>query len=250
VRRIDRRRLENRLRLVRLVGISFGVGAMTAAALIWRLDAVAVMDSAAGPVSPTEAAIAALEAGRPATPDPEPAHDPGEPRGAERPGERTPEVIATTGSVAVVKTIENLRRRDLEIPVEGVDEDDLRDTFSDSRNGRLHEALDIMAPRHTPVRAVENGRIAKLFSSKAGGITLYMFDPSENFSYYYAHLDRYAPGLKEGQHVRRGDLLGFVGSTGNASATAPHLHFAIFRLTAERQWWKGEPINPYPVFKH
>jgi murein DD-endopeptidase MepM/ murein hydrolase activator NlpD len=225
------------------------VGAITAAALIWRLDAASVMESRA-PMSSTAAAIAGLEAGRPATPDPEPAHDPGEPRGVERPGERGADVIATTGSVAVADTIENLRRRDLKIPVDRIEEDDLRDTFSDSRNGRLHEALDIMAPRHTGVRAVEDGRIAKLFSSKAGGITIYMFDPSETFCYYYAHLDRYARGLEEGQQVRRGDLLGYVGSTGNASPTAPHLHFAIFRLTSERQWWKGEPINPYPVFKH
>ena len=250
MRRIDRRRLDHRLRLLRVVGLSFGLGAITAAALIWRLDAAAVMESASGAVSPTEAAIAALEAGRPVTPDPEPAHDPGEPRGAERPGERGRDVIATTGSVAVVDTIEKLRRRNLKIPVEGVDEDDLRDTFADSRDGRLHEAIDIMAPRNTPVRAVEDGRIVKLFSSKAGGLTIYMFDLSQTFSYYYAHLDRYAGGIRERQQVRRGDVIGYVGSTGNASPTAPHLHFAIFRLTSERQWWKGEPINPYPVFRH
>jgi len=88
-----------------------------------------------------------------------------------------------------------------------------------------------------------------LFTSKAGGLTIYQFDPSETFSYYYAHLDAYASGLHEGQSVRKEDVIGYVGSTGNASPQAPHLHFAIFRLTPERQWWKGEPINPFPVFK-
>jgi murein DD-endopeptidase MepM/ murein hydrolase activator NlpD len=91
--------------------------------------------------------------------------------------------------------------------------------------------------------------VAKLFTSKAGGLTIYQFDPSGTFSYYYAHLDGYADGLREGQIVHRGDVIGYVGSTGNASADAPHLHFAIFRLTSERQWWKGEPINPYPVLQ-
>jgi peptidoglycan LD-endopeptidase LytH len=92
--------------------------------------------------------------------------------------------------------------------------------------------------------------IVKLFNSKGGGgISIYQFDPTGTYCYYYAHLDRYADGLKEGQHVRRGDVIGYVGSTGNASPTAPHLHFSIFRLGPERQWWKGEPINPYPALK-
>ncbi len=159
--------------------------------------------------------------------------------------------MATTGVVAHEEAVETLRNRDLKIPVEGADEDDLRDTFFDARGGgRAHEALDIMAPRHTQVLAAEDGVIAKLFNSKGGGgITIYQFDPTETYCYYYAHLDRYAANLKEGQRVRRGDVIGYVGSTGNASATAPHLHFAIFRLTPERQWWKGEPINPYPILK-
>jgi murein DD-endopeptidase MepM/ murein hydrolase activator NlpD len=106
-----------------------------------------------------------------------------------------------------------------------------------------------MAPRRTPVRAVEDGTIAKLFTSKAGGLTIYQFEPSGTFCYYYAHLDAYADGLAEGQTVHRGALIGYVGSTGNASPDAPHLHFSIFRLTPERQWWKGEPIDPYPVLR-
>jgi len=112
-----------------------------------------------------------------------------------------------------------------------------------------HEALDIAAPRGTPVRAVDDGRIAKLFRSVPGGITVYQFDPSARFAYYYAHLDRYADDLREGATVRAGDVIGYVGTTGNAPPDAPHLHFAIFRLGPERQWWRGTAINPYPVLR-
>ncbi|MBC7608992.1 MAG: M23 family metallopeptidase [Polaromonas sp.] len=133
------------------------------------------------------------------------------------------------------------------LPVQGVAASDLRDTFDDGRDGdkRGHEAIDILAPRGTPVLAVEDGRIVKLFLSKPGGITVYQFDPSGQFAYYYAHLDRYAEGLAEGQTVRRGAVIGYVGSSGNASPDAPHLHFSLFRLGPEKQWWKGEPINPF-----
>jgi peptidoglycan LD-endopeptidase LytH len=140
-----------------------------------------------------------------------------------------------------------LRGRDLRLPVDGVDREDLQNTFSEARGSRTHEALDILAPRGTKVRAVEDGRIQKLFTSKAGGLTIYQFDPSETFTYYYAHLDRYEDGLHERQIVKRGDVIGYVGSTGNASPDAPHLHFGIFRLGPEKQWWKGEPINPFLV---
>jgi murein DD-endopeptidase MepM/ murein hydrolase activator NlpD len=251
VRRVDRRRLERRRRLVLTIGLSFALGALTAFGLAWRLDE-SQLASASGEttLSATETEITALEIGRNDGADPAPAHDPAEPRGVERPGERgEPAPEGTTGSVAHEAAVETLRDRNLEVPVAGVGRDDLRDTFHDGRGGRAHEALDIMAPRHTPVRAVEDGRIVKLFSSKAGGFTIYMFEPSETYCYYYAHLDRYAAGLREGQTVRRGEVIGYVGSTGNASPDAPHLHFAIFRLTPERQWSKGEPINPYPVFK-
>ena len=124
---------------------------------------------------------------------------------------------------------------------------DLRNTFDDGRDGdkRGHEAIDIMAARGTPVLAVDDGRIAKLFLSEPGGITVYQLDPSGQFAYYYAHLERYADGLTEGQTVRRGAVLGYVGTSGNASPDAPHLHFALFRLGPEKQWWKGEPINPF-----
>jgi peptidoglycan LD-endopeptidase LytH len=141
-----------------------------------------------------------------------------------------------------------LRARGLKIPVDGIERDDLDNTFADARGSRTHEALDILAPRGTKVRAVEDGRLQKVFTSKAGGLTIYQFETTGTFSYYYAHLDRYADGLREGQTVKRGDVIGYVGSTGNASPDAPHLHFAIFRLGPEKKWWQGEPINPYLVF--
>ena len=164
----------------------------------------------------------------------------------------TPEPAATVPPAPVSPTeageIVALRGRDLKLPVDGVDREDLRNTFAEARGSRTHEALDILSPRGTKVRAVEDGRIQKLFTSKAGGLTIYEFDPTETFAYYYAHLDRYEDGLRDGQMVKRGDVIGYVGSTGNASPNAPHLHFAIFRLGPEKKWWKGEPINPYLVF--
>lgn len=135
----------------------------------------------------------------------------------------------------------------LTIPVPGVAPAQLNDMFGDARGGgaRAHQALDIMAARGTPVVAVENGRIAKLFTSDAGGLTIYQFDPTEQYSYYYAHLDRYAEGLKEGQPIERGQIIGYVGTTGNANPDGPHLHFAIFRLGASKNWSEGTPLNPY-----
>jgi len=166
-------------------------------------------------------------------------------------GVATPEPAATVPPAPVSPTeageIVALRARDLKLPVDGVDRKDLRNTFADARGSRTHEALDILAPRGTKVRAVEDGRVQKLFTSKAGGLTIYEFDPTQTFAYYYAHLDRYEDGLREGQLVKRGDVIGYVGSTGNASPDAPHLHFAIVRLGPEKQWWKGEPINPFLV---
>ncbi len=136
----------------------------------------------------------------------------------------------------------------LQVPVAGVSRAQLRDSFDERRGGGRHEAIDIAAPAGTPVHAVDDGTVVKLFTSVRGGFTIYQFDPSRRFSYYYAHLERYAAGVREGMAVRRGDLIGYVGSTGNAARNAPHLHFAVFRLGPERQWWKGEAVNPYPAF--
>jgi murein DD-endopeptidase MepM/ murein hydrolase activator NlpD len=143
-----------------------------------------------------------------------------------------------------------LKARDLLIPVDGIKPEQLTRQFDDRRGGnRPHEAIDILAPRFSPVRAVEDGTIARLFLSKAGGITVYQFDPTGTFCYYYAHLERYADGLAEGDKVRKGAILGFVGTSGNAPKDTPHLHFAIFKLTEAKQWWEGTPIDPYDVLR-
>ena len=119
--------------------------------------------------------------------------------------------------------------------------------FDEVRGTRRHEAIDIMAPRGTPVIAADDGVVKKLFISVPGGMTVYEFDPDQRFCYYYAHLDRYADGLHEGQLLHRGEVLGYVGTTGNAAENAPHLHFAVIRLDAEKRWWKGDYVNPYPL---
>ena len=135
------------------------------------------------------------------------------------------------------------------VPVKGVARAALRDTYAERRLLGPHEALDIHAPRDTPVIAAGDGKVVKLFRSIPGGITVYQFDPESRFAYYYAHLDRYADGLHEGQAVSRGDLLGYVGSSGNAARDAPHLHFAIYVLGPDKSWWKGSPVNPLPFLR-
>jgi len=138
--------------------------------------------------------------------------------------------------------------RDLMVPVSGVASDKLTDTFDQRRDGvsRPHGALDIMADRGTPVIAAGAGTIEKLFESEAGGHTIYVRADGGPFIHYYAHLDSYARGLKEGQHVERGEPIGKVGSTGNADPAGPHLHFAIMRMKPGEAWHQGTPIDPYP----
>ncbi len=146
--------------------------------------------------------------------------------------------------------LEALRRRSLVVPVRGLDSDDLVESFTDARgSSRRHEAIDILAPRGTEVLAVEDGKITKIFTSDAGGLTLYQFDPSETFVYYYAHLDSYAPGLKEGMMLRKGDVVGTVGTTGNAPKNTPHLHFAIAKLDPDKRWWGGTALDPFLVWR-
>jgi murein DD-endopeptidase MepM/ murein hydrolase activator NlpD len=150
---------------------------------------------------------------------------------------------AATARVGAIP--QDLRAKGLSIPVLGITAEQLTPQFYDARGERGHEALDIVVPRGEPVVAVEDGTIAKLFTSVAGGLTIYEFDPTQTYVYYYAHLDRYADGLKEGDSVKRGQTIGYVGMTGNAGS--PHLHFAIFLLSPEKKWWKGEALDPYPV---
>jgi murein DD-endopeptidase MepM/ murein hydrolase activator NlpD len=160
-------------------------------------------------------------------------------------------LAAVTPPTADEADVIRLRGRALLIPVQAMDASKLTDTYRQPRGWgtRTHEALDMPAPRGTPVVAVEDGRIAKLFLSKPGGLTVYQFDPGAEFAYYYAHLDRYADGLAEGMTVRRGDVIGYVGDTGNAARGAPHLHFAVFRLGPERRWWQGTPLNPFGIWR-
>lgn len=137
----------------------------------------------------------------------------------------------------------------LALPVAGVKPEELVDTWGQSRGGgmREHHAIDIMAPRGTPVVAAAPGRVEKIFESRNGGHTVYVRSPDGATVYYYAHLDAYRPGLAEGQQVRTGDLIATVGSTGDASPEAPHLHFEIKRMSPGEGWWQGQEVNPYPL---
>ena len=137
----------------------------------------------------------------------------------------------------------------LALPVDGVPRADLVDGFFDKRGSRSHHALDILAPRHTPVRAAVAGVVAALNSTGAGGTSLWQYDESGHYCYFYAHLERYAPGLRAGQTVARGEVIGYVGTSGNAPENTPHLHFAMFRLESKGRWWGGVPVNPYPLLR-
>jgi murein DD-endopeptidase MepM/ murein hydrolase activator NlpD len=163
---------------------------------------------------------------------------------ADTTGARTAAAGTTTaGTTGAVST------SPLRVPIDGVDVESWKGGFEERRGNRPHEAIDILAPRNTPIVAVENGTIAKLFNSKAGGLTIYQYDPSGRLVYYYAHLERYADGLHEGQTVAQGDVIGYVGTSGNAPPDTPHLHFAVFELDDTHRWWKGKAIDPYLVFK-
>jgi peptidoglycan LD-endopeptidase LytH len=152
-----------------------------------------------------------------------------------------PKIAATSGSVAHGK---------LRVPIDGAEVESWQGGFDERRGGgnRGHEAVDILSPRNTPVHAVTAGTIAKIFESKAGGHTVYQFDADGRLCYYYAHLERYADGLHEGQAIDQGDVIGYVGTSGNAPANTPHLHFAVFELGADKRWWRGTPLDPYLVF--
>jgi murein DD-endopeptidase MepM/ murein hydrolase activator NlpD len=156
-------------------------------------------------------------------------------------GAATPRVAATSGVVPAER---------LRVPIDGVEIESLKGGFVERRGSRPHEAVDILSPRNTPVIAVDNGTIAKIFDSKAGGHTIYQFDATGRLAYYYAHLEKYAEGLHEGQVVKQGDVIGYVGTSGNAPPNTPHLHFAVFELDDTGRWWTGKALDPYLVFKN
>jgi peptidoglycan LD-endopeptidase LytH len=160
---------------------------------------------------------------------------------APAPSSRVMAPVATTGTA----------HGGLRVPIDGADLESWKGGFDERRGGgsRGHEAVDILSPRNTPVHAVENGSIAKIFESKAGGHTVYQFSADGHLVYYYAHLERYADGLHEGQAIAKGDVVGYVGTSGNAPPNTPHLHFAVFQLGDDNRWWHGKALDPYLVFK-
>lgn len=146
------------------------------------------------------------------------------------------------------RDIARLRDRHLLIPVAGVGPEHLQDTFTDARDGdRVHNAIDILAPRNTPILAADDGVILRMSSNALGGITIFAADVDRQFVYYYAHLDHYDPDMYAGRKLSKGDRIGYVGTTGNAPKNVPHLHFQIMRWPEDGKYWVGEPINPYPL---
>jgi murein DD-endopeptidase MepM/ murein hydrolase activator NlpD len=174
--------------------------------------------------------------------------------GAARPPQSSPprsprEDNAESANLGDPEGAQLLARHTLQMPVAGVAPTRLADNYQQGRAGHVHEAIDIMAPAGTPVVAVDDGPVAKLFTSREGGLTVYQYDREGKLAYYYAHLQAYAPGLREGMELKRGDAIGSVGSTGNANPQAPHLHFGVFRLGTPPKWWEGQAVNPYPALR-
>lgn len=163
----------------------------------------------------------------------------------------TPPGVSGSSFPAIVPgDLTALREQGPTVPVAGITSEKLVDSFDDMRGGtRRHNAIDIMAARNTPVVATTAGRILKLHNSVAGGLTVYATDATSRYIFLYGHLDSYRPGLTEGMAVKRGDIIGFVGSTGNAVPAGPHLHFAITRSDNVQEWWKGTPLNPFLVYR-
>ena len=167
--------------------------------------------------------------------------------------EPSPSVSEPTPSVAEPSPAEEpnfVGHVKLIVPVAGVRPDQLLDTFSQTRSeGRTHDAIDIMAPAETPVLAAADGQIQKLFQSELGGTTIYQLSGDRQLIFYYAHLARYADGLTEGKQVRQGEVIAYVGDTGNAGAGNYHLHFSIAVVSHPKRYWEGTNINPYPLLR-
>ena len=170
------------------------------------------------------------------------------------PGPRAPapsEVAVPAPAAPVLASpnaVESLRLRRLMVPVDGIAIDRVQNTYDAARDGgaRQHSAIDILAPRGTPVLAADSGTILRMAFNALGGLTIFQIDPEKHFVYYYAHLDRYAASLRDGSVVSRGDVIGYVGTTGNAPANTPHLHFQV--MLYRDRYWEGEALNPFGVF--
>ena len=228
----------------------FGAGAFLMAALVWHHG-----DIVGSPASPTLASPpSAVERWSPGgerlSPRPAPAPEKPE-EGPAPPAPVGPAGRAAEGDAAVPPATRDsaaaiLAERDLLLPVAGVTPSQLVRSFSDPRGARTHHAIDILAPRNTPVLAADAGTVARLLNSRAGGVSIYQFDEAREFVFFYAHLERYAAGLREGQTVDKGQVIGYVGVSGNAPEDTPHLHFAIHRVEPGR-WWGGTPVDPYDL---
>lgn len=236
-------------RLGAAAGVGFVAGFCTLAMLIWYYgNFIGLRPEPSGWESRAVAGSGTPPASPPLHPPEPPAATAPNPVGTD--GGTAPEPPERAESTIGPEPLALLRNRRLTMPVEGVERSALVRSYADARSGgRRHEAIDILAPRHTPVRAVEAGTVARLFTSRYGGLTIYQFDPEKQFIYYYAHLERYVSDLKEGDEVRRGETIGYVGTSGNAPANTPHLHFAIFKALEPPRWWEGLPLDPYDVLR-
>jgi peptidoglycan LD-endopeptidase LytH len=160
------------------------------------------------------------------------------------------ESVESVPSVVQPETQITRIEKTLIIPVAGVRPDQLIDTYTSSRSeGRTHDAIDIIAPAETPVLAAADGQIQKLWQSERGGITIYQLSADRKLIFYYAHLARYADGLTEGKQVRQGEVIAYVGDTGNAGTGNYHLHFSIATVSDPKRYWEGTNVNPYPLLR-
>ena len=212
--------------------LGFAAGILCLAAVLWNTGNLLTVYAMATPKAPATIRFTPPPPGPPAILLPD-----------------APPVPSAAVALPMPPVVDGSASPSLGMPVAGVDPRKLHSNFAQIRGDHTHEALDIMAPRGTEVRAVAGGPVIKLFTSKPGGLTAYQFDTARQWCYYYAHLDRYAPGLKEGVVLHTGDVLGYVGSTGDASAEAPHLHFAVFLLGPEKRWWQGTAVDPLPLLQ-
>lgn len=228
-----------RLKLITAFFSGFVCGLVFLAVLVWQTGRLRTINAVVAPGGPRQSRTEPAQ--KPDTGPPRIPQTPLKPT----PVEGKPAPVEAPNAAGQSPPDQALMQRKLIVPVQGVRAKELRDQFNEMRGGHRHEAIDITAPRGTPVLAADEGNVVKLFVSKPGGLTVYQFDDSRTYCYYYAHLDKYAPKLTEGTLLRKGDVLGYVGSTGDAPPAAPHLHFAIFKLGPERHWWEGTAIDPY-----
>ena len=235
--------MANRARVRLLFAIVAVLGAL--AAFVWamsRRSQTVQVATVTPPASANNAAVPPVAEPALAVPSPLPS--------VESTVAATPSETESTPSTTPQATPSQPAPGSLLIPVAGVRPEELRDTFQESRAaGRTHDAIDIPAPRGTPVLAAADGRVIKLWQSVSGGTTIYQLDPDNTTVYYYAHLDRYADGLAEGHFARRGEVIAYVGDTGNAGPGNYHLHFSVLIVTDPKRYWDGTNVNPYPLLK-